>query len=189
MKKIIYAVLLVFMTASINLFAQNKADYKNDPGYVDFGNMSKYLNGDNVTEVNIESYLLKMVGRATEEDDPELSKMLNGLKLIKVYSFKVPVKNQGEVVSKIGEINSKLESDDWNRIVKVKSPKDNANVYIKTNKDQSHILGLVVTSLDKKGDAAFVNIVGRIDLDAIGKLGSKFNIPSLDSVNNKGKKK
>ena len=189
MKKIINLMLFLIITASVGLNAQDKANYKNDPGYVDFGNLSEYMKNDNITEVNIESYLLKMVGRATEEKDPELSDLLNGLKLIKVYSFNVVGKDHEEVLAKINQLDKKLEDDNWNRIVRVKSPKDNANVYIKTTKDQNHILGLVVMSLDKKGEAAFVNIVGRINLDAIGKLGNKFNIPSLDSLDNKGKKK
>ncbi len=186
MKKIIGFAAIIIFIFSAGMYAQDKTDYKNDPGYVDFGNLSEYLKNDNVTEVNIESYLLKMVGRATHDDDPELSKLLGGLKLIKVYSFNVDGKDHQEVISKISRIDKKLENDNWNRIVKVKSPGENTNVYIKTTSDQDHILGLVVTSLDKNGEAAFVNIVGRINLDAIGKLGSKFNIPSLDSLDNKG---
>ncbi len=186
MKKIIGLVAVLIFTATFNLCAQDKQDYKNDPGYVDFGNLSEFLNSDNVTEVNIEGYLLKMVGNATKENDPELSKLLNGLKLVKVYSFNVKGKNHKEVLEKITKLDNRLDGDNWNRIVKVKSPDENTSVYIKTNGDQSNILGLVVTSLNDDGEAAFVNIVGKINLDAISKLGSKFNIPTLDSIKGKG---
>ena len=186
MKKILGLIAVLIFIASVNLSAQDKQDYKNDPGYVDFGNLSEFLKSDNVTEVNIEGYLLKMVGNATRENDPELSKLLNGLKLIKVYSFNVKAKNHKEVLDKITQMDNRLDSDNWNRIVKVKSPDENTSIYIKTTGDQSSILGLVVTSLDDNGEAAFVNIVGKINLDAISKLGSKFNIPTLDSIKSKG---
>ena len=45
-----------------------------------------------------------------------------------------------------------------------------------------NILGLVVMTLDKHDQAVFVNIVGTIDLKKIGKLGAKFDIPSLDKI-------
>ncbi len=46
------------------------------------------------------------------------------------------------------------------------------------------IIGLAVTTLEADGEAAFVNIVGTIELATIGKLGNKFNIPHLEGVGN-----
>jgi hypothetical protein len=39
--------------------------------------------------------------------------------------------------------------------------------------------------MESGGEAAFVNIVGTIDLATIGKLGRQFNIPQLDGMKNK----
>ena len=182
MKKLIGLLAILFFAFSINMLAQEKADYSNDPGYVDFGNLSGFLKSNDVTEVNIESYLLRMVSNATQKNDPELSELLKGLKLVKVYSFKVDGNDHKEISAKINQLDNSLSSKNWNRIVKVKSNKENTNIYIKTTPDQNNIVGLVVASLDKKGEAAFVNIVGKIDLDAIGRLGQKFDIPSLNDV-------
>ena len=63
-----------------------------------------------------------------------------------------------------------------------------ANVYIKLNNDKK-IIGLAVTNFEKGGEAAFVNIVGNIDLSTIGKLGKKFGIPHLEGVNSDNEKK
>ncbi len=104
------------------------------------------------------------------------------MKLIKVYSFKATGYNAKEISGKIDQIDKKLSGKDWNRIVKVKSSNENTNVYIKATPDQKNIVGLVVTSLDEDGEAAFVNIVGSIDMDALGRLGNKFNIPSLENI-------
>jgi hypothetical protein len=75
-------------------------------------------------------------------------------------------------------------NSDWKRIVRTRSSEEIANVYIRLN-DNKQIVGLVVTSVEQGGDAAFVNIVGNIDLATIGKLGKKFHIPSLDSIHGK----
>jgi len=182
MKRLLCIIPVIMFFAAISILAQNKEDYSNDPGYVDFGDLAPIMNSDNMTEVNIESYLLKMVSNMTAKDDPELSSLLQGLKLVKVYSFKVDGKSAREISGKIDQIDNKLSNKDWNRIVKVKSKGENTNVYIKTTPDQKHIVGLVVTSLEKDGEAAFVNIVGKIDMDALGRLGNKFDIPSLEKI-------
>jgi hypothetical protein len=49
--------------------------------------------------------------------------------------------------------------------------------------------GLVVLALDKPGEAAFVNIVGDINLETIGKLTNRFNIPALDKVDERDEHK
>lgn len=182
MKRILYIIPVIFLFAAITISAQDKEDYSKDPGYVDFGSLTPFMNNDNMTEVNIESYLLKMVSNMTAKEDPELSSLLKGLKLVKVYSFKVDGKNSREISNKIDQIDKGLSNKDWNRIVKVKSKDENTNVYIRTTPDQSNIVGLVVTSLQKDGEAAFVNIVGKIDMDALGRLGNKFDIPSLEKI-------
>ncbi len=182
MKGLIKILFVFVFVASAAVMGQEKPDYVNDPGYVDFGNFGGLLKGNNVTEVNLEKYLLKMVGNLTEKNDPELSALLNGLKLVKVYSFDVNNKDVKELNSKIDKLDSKLTSENWNRIVKVKGPHENTNVYIKTTPDQSNIAGLVVTSLEKNGKASFVNIVGKINMDALGRLGEKFDIPSIEKV-------
>ncbi len=183
MKRILFLIPVLFALAAVTVCAQNKEDYSKYPGYVDFGSLAPFMNSENMTEVNIEGYLLKMVSGMTSKEDPELSNLLKGLKLVKVYSFKVTGNNAKEISGKIDQIDKRLEDKNWNRIVKVKGADENTNVYIKTTSDQNNIIGLVVTSLNKGGEAAFVNIVGSIDMDALGRLGNKFDIPSLEKIN------
>jgi hypothetical protein len=60
MKTVIKILLLSIITFSLSLYAQDKNDYSNEPGYVDFGNLTSFMKSDNVTEVNVEGYLMKM---------------------------------------------------------------------------------------------------------------------------------
>lgn len=182
MKTLKYSLIFLSIIFFQTSFAQEK-DYTKEPGYVEFGDMSSFDSGENVTEVFIEKNLLNMVGNLTKDEDPVLSELLNGLVLVKVNSYSVTEKNASSIRAKINDIEKKLSSRNWQRIVRSRNDGEFANVYIKTA-GSSKIVGLVVTASDEDGEAAFVNIVGDIDLDAIGKLSKKFGIPSLDSIKN-----
>jgi hypothetical protein len=164
-------------------FAQEK-DYSKELGFVDFGDLTQFENEDNLTEVYLEENLLKMVSKMTKEDESGISVLLDKIKLIKVNVFEVDAKNQKTIQNKITDIDKMLVNKKWDRIVRSKHKGEFANVYIKQDADNK-IAGLVVTTLEDKGEAAFINIVGQIDLEEIGKLGDKFNIPSLNDINKK----
>lgn len=160
--------------------AQNK-DFSNEPGYVDFGDLSSFETGEGVTEVYLEENLLKMVGKIAKESEPDVMDLLNGLKLIKVNSFEVTDDNEAQLLSRMEEINKKLEGQNWQRIVRRKAKNESAYVYVRTGSSDK-FTGLVVLALDNPGEAAFVNIVGDINLETIGKLTNRFNIPALNKV-------
>jgi hypothetical protein len=170
-------ILLLF---SFALFAQS-SDLKNEPGYVDFGDFSSFETSTGVTEVILEEDLLSTLAQLSSEEDPNVMAILNGLKLVKANVFEVSEENQDELRSRIDKIDSKLMGGSWKRIVRTRSAEETANVYIKQN-NSKQIIGLAVTTLEADGEAAFVNIVGIIELATIGKLGNKFNIPHLDGV-------
>jgi Domain of unknown function (DUF4252) len=172
-------IFVILLLTTFTTIAQS--DYSKEPGYFDFGDLSVFEKGDGVTEVFLESNIFKMVASATEEKDPDLSSMLNGLKLVKVNVFNVNDKNVNGIRERIDEADKKLVDQKWDRIVRTKGGDEAVNVYIKTS-GNNNILGLVVTTLDKHDQAVFVNIVGNIDLKKIGKLGAKFDIPSLDKI-------
>ena len=173
---------LFFVTVS-GVLAQDEA-VKSSPGYVDFGNLAQFENSEMVAEVVLGENLLKVVSKFTQSDEPELSALVGGLKLIKVNAFEVNADNRDKIKNKINAIDKQLIGKNWDRIVRVRDREETAYVYIKTT-DKGDIEGLVVLAIDEKGEAAFVNIVGKINLEAIGKLGDKFDIPSLDKINQK----
>jgi hypothetical protein len=163
------------------LYAQEK-DYSKEQGYIDFGDLTQFEKDDNITEVYLDESILKMVSKMSKEEDKEAAQLIAGLKLIKVNVFQVDPSNEKSIQNKITDIDKKLISNKWNRIVKTKQKGELANVYIKQDAN-NNITGLVVTTFGDKGEAAFINIVGPIDMEQIGKLGDKFNIPSIGDIN------
>ncbi len=185
MKNLVKIFSIMVILFSISLSAQEKYNYSNDPGYVDFGDLAKFQNDSDVTEVIIESNLLKMVANAAKNNDTALYDLLSGLKLVKVNSFKSSKSDKDELIQKMESINEKLVSKDWDRIIHVKSGGEYTNVFIKSSVSNNNILGLAVTTYENDGEASFVNIVGKIDLESIGRLGAKFDIPSLGHIHKK----
>lgn len=182
MKKI-KAVLFILLLFAGAVIAQE--DVTKHPGYIDFGKFEGLYDPDQYTEINIEGPLLKLVSNATQ-NDAELSSLLKELKLIRVYNFNVKDNMNTDVKEKIERITKKLDSEKWERIVKVKDKGQDVNIYIKYAQD--NIAGLTVLAQEQSGEASFINIVGKIDLAAISKLSGKFNIPELNNLRNNTKK-
>lgn len=170
--------LILLFTLSI---AAQTGDVTKEPGYIDFGDLTKFEKSTGVTEVILDEDLLSILAEISTEEDPNVMEILNGLKLVKANVFEVSEQNQAELEAKVNSIDSKLMSSDWKRIVRTRSDDEIANVYIKRNNNKE-IVGLVVTTLEKNDEAAFVNIVGKIDLATIGRLGKQFSIPHLNDV-------
>jgi len=165
---------------SINVLSQS-TDVTKEPGYVDFGDFTVFENSAKVTEVILDEDLLSVLATMSDENDPNIMSILNGIKLVKANVYEISDENKDLLRKRINEIDMKLTNSNWKRIVKTRSEEEMANVYIKLNNDKK-IVGLAVTNFEKGGEAAFVNIVGNIDLATIGKLGKKFGIPHLGDV-------
>ncbi|MGD8779746.1 MAG: DUF4252 domain-containing protein [Ignavibacteria bacterium] len=173
---------ITMMLLSVSIFAQKK-DYSKEPGYIDFGDLSSLEEGKSFTEVIIEEHLLRMVAKLAKHEEPELEKVLSGLKLIKVNSFEVTDKNIDVIKKKFDAVESKLANSKWDRIVFSKSKYERTYVYILTKADEL-ITGLTIGTYETDGEAAFVNIVGDIDLESIGRLSDKFDIPGIEHMGN-----
>ncbi len=189
MRNLIKSILAILLVTGVSIFAQDE-DYSKYPGYVDFGDLSVFENGEEVTEVLIDHNLLKMVAKFTkgrDEDSQELSNLLNGLQLIRVNTFEVSPSNKSELIAKVKKIEKDLKKQNWQRMVKAKSKDEITNIFLKTDENTDQIIGLAIMSIDSDGEASFVNIVGNIDMETIGKLSNKFDIPGLDTLNNKNK--
>ena len=179
--KNIKKILILLLALTATAFAQQQGDYSKDPGYYDFGNIISLKSGDTVTEVYLEEPLLKMVAQMGDAQEEGLGKMLDGLKLVKVNEFMVDEKNIDKLNDVLDSVDKDLQSKKWNRIIKTKHNESLANVYVKSAGNNGFD-GLFITAVDKKGKVTLVNIVGKIDMDALGRLGEKFDIPSLEKV-------
>lgn len=153
-----------------------------EPGYVDIGQLLPSSKGEFV-EVNLSPALLKFAARIARHQQPEAAEIVGDIKRIRVNVIELDDSNRAETIAKIEAVRTKLENQGWTRMVTVREKNDGDNVAIFAKiRDDENIDGLVVTVIDRKGEAVFVNIVGNISADKIGALAEKYDIEPLRRV-------
>ena len=176
----------VLVTATLALAlttAMRAADA--DPGYVDIGQLMPAAKGQFV-EVNLSSGLLRFAAKIAAHQEPEAAELIANLKRIRVNVVSLDDSNRATTIEKIEGVRRKLESQGWTQMVTVREKEDGDNVDIHVKqRGEDAIDGLVVTVIDHKGEAVFVNIVGNIGADQIAKIAEKFDIEPLKHVHMK----
>jgi hypothetical protein len=182
---------LLATAASAALALSAFAAPEDEPGYVDIGELVPSTNGEFV-EVNLSPALLKFASRVAKHHEPDAAELVGDIKHVRVNVVGLDDTNRAATVEKIEAVRAKLEKQGWTKMVTVreKNGGDNVDVHVMQRGEEA-IDGLVVTVLDKKGEAVFVNIVGNINADQIAQIADKFDIEPLRKVHLKieGKKK
>jgi len=160
-------------------------------GAIDIGQLMPSAKGEFV-EINLSSAMLKFAARIAARQEPEAAELIRNLKSIRVNVVGLDDTNRDSTIEQIEGVRRKLEAQGWTKMVTVreKNGGDNVDVHVMQRGEEA-IDGLVVTVLDKKGEAVFVNIVGNINADQIAQIADKFDIEPLRKVHLKieGKKK
>lgn len=160
-------------------------------GAIDIGQLMPSAKGEFV-EINLSSAMLKFAARIAARQEPEAAELIRNLKSIRVNVVGLDDTNRAGTIEQIEGVRRKLEAQGWTKMVTVreKNGGDNVDVHVMQRGEES-IDGLVVTVLDKKGEAVFVNIVGNINADQIAQIADKFDLEPLRKVHLKieGKKK
>ena len=169
-------------TLSLALTAASTYAAETEPGAIDIGQLMPSAKGEFV-EVNVSAAMLKFAARIAARQEPETADLIRNLKSIRVNVVGLDDSNRTATLAKIDEVRQKLEAQGWTKMVTVreKDGGDNVAVHVKQHGEES-IDGLVVTVIDRKGQAVFVNIVGNINADQLGKIADKFDIEPLRKV-------
>ncbi|MBN1541184.1 DUF4252 domain-containing protein [candidate division KSB1 bacterium] len=174
----IIALLLIFALGG----QAQTTDAKKLVGYVDLG---KYFDIDPKavkTEVEISNPLLSLVAKASEGEDEKLSQLLNQLQLIKVYTLATDEKRLESIQEKIERLDTKLKSEKWDRFLRVREGEELTNGYLRL--DGGKISGFTLLSVDGR-ETVLINIVGNLDLESLNRLSKTFDLPKLDSLEQK----
>ena len=183
MKKMTFLIILFLTTnLSVNsLIAEEDKEIKKHPGYVNFDEIEIPGDAEETVEVYVKGPLLKLIARATEDDDPGLADVLSKLLMIRVNTFSIDRELIDKLKPKINKIENQLKDQKWEKVVRVKDRHDLVNIFIKVD-NQDRIVGLVVMAIEDEDEAVFVNIVGETDWRSIRKIGHKFDIDELEDL-------
>lgn len=168
---------MVFMVA--DAAAQSSSSARQHPGYVDLetmGSLRRVIGHEPTIEVNVEGALLRLVAEASRYEDPDLANMLRRLEGVFVRGFDITETSAGRAREQASVIGRELEKVGWTTIVSINERNEYVRMFARMERDE--IVGMVVMVVDDGGrEAIFLNIVGDVDPEEIGRIGSKFRVP------------
>lgn len=176
-KVIILGAMLALLLVATAGWAQGNLE--KHPGYVDFKTLEIAGDQEPTAEVNIKGSLLRLLTSSKTTDDPQLTSVLQRLVAIRVETYELDSLSTEGYVKTADRISKLLEARGWETIVSARERGERAKIAVRTEGDK--IVGLFVMAIERD-EAAFVNIVGEINPDEIGKLGKDLDIAPLDSV-------
>ncbi len=179
--------LFAWLIAIPILALSQEENYSHYPGYVDLSRLDNFKNSNTTVEIFITRPLLSLIASKSQDEDPPLVKLINNLVLIRVDQFSVEQKDTKSLRKFVQQISDKLAHEKWEKIVRVRDPDEHLEFFLKN--EGKHVAGLLIMSINASGEATFVNIVGKIDLESLNKLSQQFQIPKLDSLAVKETKK
>ena len=157
------------------------------PGQVDFGEFTPPGKGGEYVEVNLSSSLISLASRFVEKSEPEVARLLSGLKLVRVNVISLNDENRADIQKRADKLRKQLDGKGWERVVLAQEKDQDVSVYLKTqNKDT--IQGLVVLVTEGNKQAVFVNIVGDIKPEQLAMLGDQLHIDPLKKLGHPAEK-
>jgi hypothetical protein len=110
---------------------------------------------------------------ADDENQKTAKNVVSGLKAINVRVFEFDNPGQFQA-SDLEAIRSQLKGPGWSKMIEARDGDELAEVYMFSKGKE--LEGLTIIASEKR-ELAVVNIVGPVDLKALGSLGGKFGIP------------
>lgn len=172
---------LALAVPTADLLAAPDDDYKKHPGYVDFESMNVFSNLDATVEVFLKGALLKMARAALENDEPELAQVLAPIQLVRVNVFDLKGEEGKKLIDKKKAVAAQLDKKGWEMAVRIREDGEDVDIYILPGKDDV-IEGLVVMVVEDNEEAVFVNVVGTIKPEDIGRIGQGLHIDVMDHI-------
>ena len=141
-------------------------------------------------DVTLDEHLLGMAARFLDARNPEEANaklIVSGLQGVYVRSYSFDA-DYSLPQADVAAIRRQLVAPQWNRIVGVRSHKENTSVEVFVLLDGERAKGLAVLALEPR-KFTIVNIVGSIDLEKLRRIEGQLGVPKLELEAPKAEKK
>jgi hypothetical protein len=149
-----------------------------EPGEVDFGTFTPSKGGREFVEVHVPTSLISLASKLVEKHEPDVAKLLAGIKQVKVNVIGLDDSNVEEFQQRAARIRTDLSARGWERIVTAQNQGQDVGVYLKMDKD-STIQGISVVVIEGGRQAVFANVVGNVTPEQLITIGDKLNLEPL----------
>ena len=144
------------------------------------GDLTELGGAEPTVEISLGGAMLGFVSAAARDSEPDLADALGKLRSIRISVFELDPGSVDEARDRANSVSKKLEADDWEPAVVVRSEDTSVRMYMKTV--GSKVAGMAVMVIEPGSDAVFMNIVGEIDPTQLGQVASRFGV-DIDDLN------
>jgi len=130
-------------------------------------------------EINLTGPMIKFIVLATQEEEPELSQLVENLESIRVRGADLDAVGAEGVRSGIRNVAQKLTEKGWTSMVRMRDEAEEIYIYFK--EQEGEMMGLTVLSLEDD-EAMLINLVGKIDPAGLGSLAAGLDLPQLEQA-------
>lgn len=161
------------------------ASLEGAPGFVDFAELGIEPPGELSLRVNLYGTILRLVAEATRGEEPGFAELIEKLEGIFASIYEVPPGARPSLERRARDTARRLEARGWQTVVELHDRAGDTS-YLQVNTDGERILGLAVMFVEPDGTAGFINVVGDITPEEVGRLGRTFNIDALERFDGNG---
>ncbi|MGI9250663.1 MAG: DUF4252 domain-containing protein [Pseudohongiellaceae bacterium] len=177
------ALCLILAILPLATAASGDADVENHPGYVDFSRLAALANVEPTVEVSLKAPLLNMATSLIRAEDEDAADFISKLLRVTVQVFEDEDLDVEAMSETIAEITSEMDTQGWERVVRVRDDDDHVDVYFRLSDAADMIHGIAVMVVDEN-ETALVNVVGDISANDITELARRFDIDELKNYDN-----
>lgn len=155
---------------------------ENHPGYVDFSVIRAIANIEPNVEISLKAPLLNMITNLIRTEDAEAANFISKLLRVTVNVFESDAIDVDEIAGSMTNIAEDLDSQGWERVVRVREDGSHVDIYFRLSDDSLVIHGIAIM-VAEPGETVMVNVVGDISTDDLSALGRRFDIDELVDIN------
>ncbi|HEX6198798.1 MAG TPA: DUF4252 domain-containing protein [Thermoanaerobaculia bacterium] len=157
------------------------------PGFVDFSELGVEAPGELTLRVALHGPLLRMVAEVTRGEEPGFAELIDKLQGIFAQIYEVPAGRREALERQVRETTRLLERRGWQTVVEVHDPGGDTS-YLQVRTAGERIQGLAVVFIEPDGSTGFINVVGDITPEEVGRIGRTFDIDALERFEGTGGK-
>jgi hypothetical protein len=157
------------------------ADVSKMPGYVDLDWIRIPDGAAEIKDIVLDPILAGLAIKGNTTDEASLNQALAMVKSVRVKSFTLASgQDESTVAADIKKMQELLEKDKWQRLIYVKDGAE--TVTVSTLYNGKDMVGLMLLTYEPGNSAAFINVVGNLDLTTLLALAGQMHGADLNGI-------